>query len=312
MARNYVSRLARMSSPDPVAGSIVNPQSLNRYAYVANDPADLTDPSGLIAGCSTVRNKTDDASDSDSDGVGMLPNEEMASPDPQNGCRVSGGGDPFGDGSWTVDSGFAGDDSGMGMGVPIGDGDVWGLAGIHFVGSWYGDHGAYTDGPDLGWGVFLFGDLGGSGGGGNIKPWDLRKTLVDLLRAKNDCSNWFNQGTGSPADIISHVPINLYTPKNPSYNMPDAGAGISPPAIYVNSLGRFYTDRWNSSSVGGFSAGSFGARSVILLHELAHIVSPPEFIGSDAGTPGTSEKNTQMVVDHCLHAILEATDAQKQ
>jgi len=136
--------------------------------------------------------------------------------------------------------------------------------------------------------------------------------MVKLLRAKNDCSAWFNKGTGSAADIMSHVPINLYTPKNPYYDMPDASPGINPPAIYVNSLGRFYTDRYNWNSVGGFSAGSFGARSLILLHELAHIVSPPGFIGSDADTPGASEKNTQMVIDHCLHAILEVIDARKQ
>ncbi len=47
VARYYSSRLGRFVSPDPIGGSILNPQSLNRYAYVANDPADLTDPLGL-------------------------------------------------------------------------------------------------------------------------------------------------------------------------------------------------------------------------------------------------------------------------
>ncbi len=37
----------RWLSPDPVAGDILNPQSLNRYAYVLNNPATLTDPLGL-------------------------------------------------------------------------------------------------------------------------------------------------------------------------------------------------------------------------------------------------------------------------
>jgi RHS repeat-associated protein len=113
MARNYVSRLARMASPDPIAGSVLNPQSLNRYAYVANDPADLTDPSGLVVGCSTARNETDDSSaPSDSGGVGMLPNEEMAPPDPQGGCPGShfppGGG-------LSVDWTDVTDNSGMGI-----------------------------------------------------------------------------------------------------------------------------------------------------------------------------------------------------
>ncbi len=47
MFRSYVNRLARFSSPDPLAGSISDPQSLNRLAYVANDPSNLVDPLGL-------------------------------------------------------------------------------------------------------------------------------------------------------------------------------------------------------------------------------------------------------------------------
>ncbi len=35
-------------SLDPVGGDILNPQTLNRYAYVINNPATLTDPSGAV------------------------------------------------------------------------------------------------------------------------------------------------------------------------------------------------------------------------------------------------------------------------
>ncbi len=45
--RYHVNRLGRFSSPDPIAGSLGNPQSLNRYAYVGNDPTNLIDPLGL-------------------------------------------------------------------------------------------------------------------------------------------------------------------------------------------------------------------------------------------------------------------------
>lgn len=45
--RYHVNRLGRFSSPDPLAGSITNPQSLNRSAYVLNDPPNLIDPLGL-------------------------------------------------------------------------------------------------------------------------------------------------------------------------------------------------------------------------------------------------------------------------
>ena len=39
----------RWLSPDPLGGDITNPQSLNRYAYVMNNPTTLTDPLGLCA-----------------------------------------------------------------------------------------------------------------------------------------------------------------------------------------------------------------------------------------------------------------------
>jgi RHS repeat-associated protein len=47
LARTYVNRLGRFSSPDRVSGSTGDPQSLNRYAYSLNDPVNLFDPSGM-------------------------------------------------------------------------------------------------------------------------------------------------------------------------------------------------------------------------------------------------------------------------
>jgi RHS repeat-associated protein len=46
-ARLYSSTQMRWLSPDPLAGDITNPQSLNRYAYVLNNPTTLIDPLGL-------------------------------------------------------------------------------------------------------------------------------------------------------------------------------------------------------------------------------------------------------------------------
>lgn len=48
--RKYAQNLARWLSPDPMAGNILNPQSLNRYSYVLNNPCNLIDPLGL-EGC---------------------------------------------------------------------------------------------------------------------------------------------------------------------------------------------------------------------------------------------------------------------
>ena len=47
MFRYDSSRLGRFMTPDPIAGSIADPQSLNRYAYGRNDPVNLVDPLGL-------------------------------------------------------------------------------------------------------------------------------------------------------------------------------------------------------------------------------------------------------------------------
>ena len=45
--RMYTSGYGRWLSPDPLGGDILNPQSLNRYAYVLNNPTNLVDPTGL-------------------------------------------------------------------------------------------------------------------------------------------------------------------------------------------------------------------------------------------------------------------------
>jgi len=49
-ARYYGSRLGRFLTPDPSgmgAADLTNPQSLNQYAYVGDDPVNATDPSGM-------------------------------------------------------------------------------------------------------------------------------------------------------------------------------------------------------------------------------------------------------------------------
>ena len=46
-ARYYASNMGRMMTPDPVGGTLGDPQSLNKYAYVRNSPLILTDPTGL-------------------------------------------------------------------------------------------------------------------------------------------------------------------------------------------------------------------------------------------------------------------------
>jgi RHS repeat-associated protein len=49
-ARYYNSRLGRFMSGDPLNGHITDPQTLNHYAYVRNNPINLLDPTGMEGG----------------------------------------------------------------------------------------------------------------------------------------------------------------------------------------------------------------------------------------------------------------------
>ena len=56
-ARYFASSMGRMLSPDPLGGSLANPQSLNKYAYALNNPLTNIDPTGLY----TCRDDAKDA-----------------------------------------------------------------------------------------------------------------------------------------------------------------------------------------------------------------------------------------------------------
>jgi RHS repeat-associated protein len=48
-ARYYDPAVGRFLTSDPHEGSLQSPQSLNKYAYVENDPVNMTDPRGLYS-----------------------------------------------------------------------------------------------------------------------------------------------------------------------------------------------------------------------------------------------------------------------
>jgi RHS repeat-associated protein len=191
-ARYNISRLGRFSSPDLIAGSAADPQSLNRYSYVRNMPDLFTDPTGMVASCNTVNNTNEDKSkSSDSDNSGMYPNEDMESPQPQNGCwNYSGGGGGFGDGSWGLDYGYAGDDSGMGVGVPIGSGISGGPIPV-VAWNWGGSEGWQFG--TIGFAFLSGGDSGDPGQfyGGPMDVTNLRALAIVAAVLNPDCANLF-------------------------------------------------------------------------------------------------------------------------
>ena len=299
--RMYASNLGRFLSPDLAPAALGDPQSWNRYTYVRNDPVNQTDPSGWCG---------EGNYDPTSSGSGN--------------CGGGGEGDLALLGEWADPFGFLGMQIGTEYtfsgpaGFPF---ESYGLDDLRFFAQMGNDlYNIRFEGmsPIFSPSMFWFGSSGPGGGGsggnpsGNDKPWEFRSNIVALLRAKNDCSDWFNKGTGSAADVMSHVPINLVAPESTRV-IPGADAWTGPAPmdpIVVDRHGRFYPDSNNGYDVGPFRPGTYGARMIILLHELAHKVLPPGFISNDdpvlgGAKPGTSEKNTETVTAHCLHAILQ-------
>jgi len=83
----HVNRLSRFSNVDPKAGCPKNPQNLNRYSYVGNDPINRTDPRGLIwrDGCGGGGGDDDSGyGDMSSSGCGC---ENYEAPDCGFGCN---------------------------------------------------------------------------------------------------------------------------------------------------------------------------------------------------------------------------------
>jgi RHS repeat-associated protein len=126
--RQYSSVIGRWMTPDPAGLAAVNPsnpQSWNRYSYALNNSLALVDSLGLTPACYTVQNQQPGQSQDSKPGG---PSADEADPGfgfqmPQSGCLPRSGGGGNGDG-FSLDYGYSADDSGMGMAIPIGGGDL--------------------------------------------------------------------------------------------------------------------------------------------------------------------------------------------
>ncbi len=134
--RQYSSSMARWMTPDPAGLAAVDPtdpQTWNRYAYVRNIPVILSDSLGLTPSCNTAKTNESQPDNTSAGGPSATESDsDLADPEaPQqgSGCTVSpwyysdgGGGGVAG-----LDGGYNGDDSGFGVGSPLGYGG--GMAG---------------------------------------------------------------------------------------------------------------------------------------------------------------------------------------
>jgi RHS repeat-associated protein len=126
-ARYYDPLLARFTQPDTIVPDPANPQDLNRYSYVRNNPATYTDPTGhaLVAGDTTQNARLVETKD------GTRYYDIPTTYDDNNdGDGGDGGGDGDGDGGINSDididsDGDDGGDAGAGDEFLRGVGDWW-------------------------------------------------------------------------------------------------------------------------------------------------------------------------------------------
>jgi len=319
MARYYVWRIGRFTSLDPLAGSTSDPQSLDRYTYVENNPISLIDPSGQEE-CEA--------------------NGDCA----QGGAGFGwGGGDSWGGGGWSGDLNMF--DFGFSQGIgaaPCLEGCTSNRYGVGGGGTvTYDFSGFHQADPDQG--IFNnyydlltitytgFGDpiQNSTGlGGGEINR--ARAAAVAILQGANPCADFFNKAPGIASAKLADIAITPYS--GPNYFQPftDSNGNLNGymenayfrpgPAggtIELNQNGAFsqasaYAGQ-NSPGVtfprvplsqGPFAGGTLGAQIVVLLHEFAHslnLIAPDN--GPTAGAAAQSGTNTGTILDNCLTAI---------
>lgn len=102
-ARYNASTMGRFMSPDPLGGRLIDPQTLNKYAYVRNNPATLIDPTGMYtcadqADCQSKQDKAFEAARQ----------QDLKSKDPDVVRAASAYGDPTKDNGVNVQYGDPG------------------------------------------------------------------------------------------------------------------------------------------------------------------------------------------------------------
>ncbi len=159
------------------------------------------------------------------------------------------------------------------------------------------------------------------------KDWDLNHAYADVFKILNDqnaCSSFY----GGPR-VATTVLNDFFTavkaqplPRGISFQMVGrprlmrekvTGARYRLfDAVKVNTNGSFYQRRYDAlgkfpSDVGSFAPGTRGARALILLHELGHLIESEDgtWLLPDDGRSGSQSTENTLRVQQVCHAQLK-------
>ena len=275
--RYYSSGYGRFTAADLLAGHLANPQSLNRYTYVTNDPVNFVDPLGLDEVPCTMAN-------------GCYIVFTWDTPLYGNGGSVAGVGGGFGgageEGKPLV---FIGGGRRSGGNGPVGKArravdDI--LKGNGECAKFFNQ------------GASSF--LGGASS----------QTAADLFDSDN-----INVESGKATTITKSADGSLTQPyaartsegtgANSDIILNSNGAFFNSSAFIVNASGQI-TGQTGRLTFGGtadpfaYGGNTLAAQAGILLHEFAHTIN---LIPSDSSSPDQSTKNSQTILDKCKHQI---------
>jgi RHS repeat-associated protein len=347
-ARYNFSRLARFSSPDPIAGSTSDPQSLNRYSYVRNLPVMLTDPLGLFpGGCIPVAKNPNQDNQSADTGRGHGPDSNNGdwTPEPQSDCanavNAGGGGVTVdgvditgingllgsGEANATCPNGNCGIFNQPQTGANGSQYLIWpGVDGYTYINSLNGDE---VDNSD---------ELGLP----EEDPFAARietaqSAVIAILGGKGPCADFFSKGPREPVAAFAGTHVTTYNGPNyydthldangnpigyleNAFTKPVPFGGI----IELNQNGAFFQANVYAfkpspgvrpppaaAMSGSYGGDTLAARVSIMLHEFAHILNliPPDSSPVASEAGVKSGANTATIEKNCATAIKEAVKA---
>jgi RHS repeat-associated protein len=273
-ARYHVSGLGRFSSPDAIAGSTSDPQSLNRYSYVRNMPVMLTDPFGTCPGGVAQNRDSNQTQSQDSKSGGPSNSDSEGEPEPQLGApRGSGpcagftdqGGSGGGGGTFIDGVDLTGIDGLLGSGVanancPAGDcsllngtytdnrGQAWslwaGLNGLEWFNLGNGDESSGSS--ELGLPVLPDDSLllGGDPGVSPARESSVRGLARWKAVENKKCKGFINMllgkmGSRTANDVASRILNDAYDWKSlqPSYGPGAAAEAMTPTQVNIYPRG---------------------------------------------------------------------------